>query len=165
MSTKIYDAYKFTHDYSMYELSHIFDGLRTEIKDICNRDILQKVIAETLYFYNFKQAHGDSDVAKAVADTDPQTQTNSNTDNHYNRYTHGIWKAVQEDKWTTVYVNVYWHIIDEISRGAKSPFRCDYDYRCMVCFQKKRTIQAMGCRLQQDDSGKMQTYHRFPRVL
>ena len=79
MSTKIYDAYKFTHDYSMYELSHIFDGLRTEIKDICNRDILQKVIVETLYFYNFKQAHGDSDVAKAVADTDPQTQTNSNT--------------------------------------------------------------------------------------
>ena len=132
MSTKIYDAYKFTHDYSMYELSHIFDGLRTEIKDICNRDILQKVIAETLYFYNFKQAHGDSDVAKAVADTDPQTQTNSNTDNHYNRYTHGIWKAVQEDKWTTVYVNVYWHIIDEISRGAKSPFRCDYDYRCIL---------------------------------
>lgn len=34
MSTKIYDAYKFTHNYSMYELSQTFDNLRTEIKEI-----------------------------------------------------------------------------------------------------------------------------------
>lgn len=131
MSTKIYDAYKFTHDYSMYELSCIFDGLRAEIKDICNRDILQKVIAETLYFYNFKQFHDDSDVAKAVANTDPQTHPDSDS-NHCNRYMHDIWKAVQKDKWTTVYINVYWHIIDEISKGSKSSFRYDYDYRCML---------------------------------
>ena len=121
MSKKIYDAYKFTHDYSTYELSCIFDGLRAEIKDICNRDILQKVIAETLYFYNFKQFHDDSDVAKAVANTDPQTHPDSDS-NHCNRYMHAIWKAVQKDKWATVYINVYRHIIDEI----------DYDYRCIL---------------------------------
>lgn len=120
MSTKIYDAYKFTHNYSMYELSHIFDGLRTEIKDICNRDILQKVIAKTLYFYNFKQANGDNRVAEMVAKTD-------------NRYMHGVWKAVQEDKWRMVYVDVYMYIIDEISKCAKfSPFRSCYDYRCKL---------------------------------
>lgn len=51
MSTKIYDAYKFTHNYSMYELSQIFDGLRTEIKDICDRDILQTVITKKHYTF------------------------------------------------------------------------------------------------------------------
>ena len=70
MSTKIYDAYKFTHNYSMYELSQIFDGLRTEIKDICDRDILQTVITKTLYFYNFKQVNGNDCVAEMVAKTD-----------------------------------------------------------------------------------------------
>ena len=120
MSTKIYDAYKFTHNYSMYELSQIFDGLRTEIKDICDRDILQTVITKTLYFYNFKQVNGNDCVAEMVAKTD-------------NRYMHGVWKAVQEDKWRMVYVDVYMHIIDEISKCAKfSPFRSCYDYRCKL---------------------------------
>lgn len=128
MSTKIYDAYKFTHNYSMYELSQIFDGLRTEIKDICDRDILQKVIAKTLYFYNFKQANGDDRVAEMVANTDHQN--NQNADNHY---IHGIWKAVQEGKWQSVYIGIYMHIIDEISKCAKfSPFRSCYDYRCKL---------------------------------
>lgn len=88
MSTKIYDAYKFTHDYSMYELSQTFDKLRTEIKEICNRDILQKVIAKTLYFYNFKQANGDVLVAEMVKSTDPKNNPDSQ-----NRYIHNIWKA------------------------------------------------------------------------
>lgn len=127
MSTKIYDAYKFTHDYSMYELSHIFDDLRTEIKDICNRDILQKVIAETLYFYNFKQVNGDASVAKMVMDTDPK-----NNSDEYNRYIHRIWKAVQADKWTAVYIDVYMRMIDEISKNAKLLSRWYYDYRCIL---------------------------------
>lgn len=127
MSTKIYDAYKFTHNYSMYELSQIFDGLRTEIEDICNRDILQKVIAKTLYFYNFKQANGDDRVAEMVANTDHQN--NQNADNHY---IHGIWKAVQEGKWQSVYIGVYMYIIDEISKSAKSQFGGYYDYHCTL---------------------------------
>lgn len=130
MSTKIYDAYKFTHDYSMYELSQTFDKLRTEIKEICDRDILQKVIAKTLYFYNFKQVNGDVLVAEMVTSTDPKNHPD--TDNHYNRYIHDIWKAVQEDRWATVYVDVYFHVIDEISKAAKSPFRSDYDYKCVL---------------------------------
>lgn len=127
MSTKIYDAYKLTHDYSMYELSEIFDGLRTEIKEICNRDILQKVIAKTLHFYNFKQVNGDVLVAEMVTSTDPKVNPNPK-----NRYIHSIWKAVQEDKWATVYIDVYMQILDEISKDAKSPFRGDYDYRCTL---------------------------------
>lgn len=127
MSTKIYDAYKFTHNYSIYELSQTFDNLRTEIKEICDRDILQKVIAKTLYFYNFKQAHRDVLVAEMVVSTDPKNHPDTQ-----NRYIHSIWKAVQEDRWNTVYVDVYFHIIDEISKAAKSPFRGDYDYKCVL---------------------------------
>lgn len=119
MSTKIYDAYKFTHNYSMYELSQIFDGLRTEIKDICDRDILQTVITKTLYFYNFKQVNGNDCVAEMVAKTD-------------NRYMHGVWKAVQEDQWQMVYIDVYTYIIDEISKRAKSQFGGYYDYHCTL---------------------------------
>lgn len=127
MSTKIYNAYKFTHNYSMYELNQIFDSLRTEIKEICNRDILQKVIEKTLYFYNFKQTNGDVLVNEMVVNTDPKNNPDSK-----DCYIHSIWKAVQEDKWAAVYGDVYMRIIDEISKDAKSPFRGNYDYRCTL---------------------------------
>lgn len=127
MSTKIYDAYKFTHNYSMFELSQVFDNLRMEIKDICNRDILQKVIKKTLYFYNFKQVNGNVLVDEMVTNTDPKNNPDSK-----DRYIHSIWKAVQEDKWAAVYIDVYMQIIDKISKDAKSPFRGGYDYRCTL---------------------------------
>ena len=64
--------------------------------------------------------NGNDCVAEMVAKTD-------------NRYMHGVWKAVQEDKWRMVYVDVYMHIIDEINKCAKfSPFRSCYDYRCKL---------------------------------
>ena len=111
----------------MFELSQVFDSLRMEIKDICNRDILQKVIKKTLYFYNFKQVNGDVLIDEMVINTDPKNSPDSK-----DRYIHSIWKAVQEDKWAAVYIDVYMQIIDKISKDAKSPFRDDYDYRCTL---------------------------------
>ena len=125
MSTKIYDAYKFKINYTQYELSRKLDDLRAEIKAICDRDILSRVIRKTLQYYHLKQFCGDSLISKMIITSD-SCKTDRDT-----LYTNRIREATLKEDWYSVYIENYMHIIDKISESAKSSFRCGY-YRCTL---------------------------------
>ena len=65
MSTKIYDAYRLIGEYDLYSLNSIFDKLKKGVSEICNQIILDYAVKQTLYFYNFKQLHGEKGVILA----------------------------------------------------------------------------------------------------
>lgn len=160
MSTKILNAYQLTHNYSMYELNQIIDKFRKEIKDICNRDILQSVIESTLYFYNFKQVYGDEMVAETVAHYDPKNKPDSN------REVYNCWKAVQNDDWRAVFLNVYFGRIDDIRKDSDSPFSgiCDYSSVLQIIPTKTKLLAMYfgNYKIQQylvDQPDFLQDYH------
>lgn len=122
MSLKIYNAYKLKNEYNLFELNQKFDTLRAEINAICIKDILSRVIRETLYFYHFKQIHDDKVIANVSKKCSGKDML----------YMKRIWNAALDNDWFCVYVETYMHLIDEISKSAKSPFMDNYDYRCIL---------------------------------
>lgn len=60
MSLKIYDAYIINiPSPNIYNLQQIFDNLRTEITNATMASIQKKIVKKCLYYYYFKQLHGN----------------------------------------------------------------------------------------------------------
>ena len=105
MSTKIYDAYRLIGEYDLYSLNSIFDKLKKGVSEICNQIILDYAVKQTLYFYNFKQLHGEKGIKKMIDKTSEKKNMCC------------IWKNVAEDNWQSVYVYVYLDILDNIKES------------------------------------------------
>ena len=70
MSLKIYDAYIINiPSPNIYNLQQIFDNLRTEITNATMASIQKKIVKKCLYYYYFKQLHGNMLVEQMLQQT------------------------------------------------------------------------------------------------
>lgn len=109
MSTKIYDAYVLKDTYNLSTLNDFLIKLRKEVTTLCEQKIFDQIIRKTLYYYNFKQLHGDSVVESMI----------EQTDNDDNRAQCDIWKYVLKNQWNSVYITTYFRQLDSIADKKK----------------------------------------------
>lgn len=76
MSTKIYDAYALKDEYNLFTLNDFLVKLRKDVTELCEQKIFDRIVRKTLYYYNFKQLHGNSVVESMIRQTDNDDQRN-----------------------------------------------------------------------------------------
>ncbi len=110
MSLKIYDAYIINiPSPNIYNLQQIFDNLRTEITNATMASIQKKIVKKCLYYYYFKQLHGNMLVEQMLQ----QTAITSTTDEEI----HKIWETVKTDKYAELYDLIRQRMLNKIKNS------------------------------------------------
>lgn len=108
MSLKIYDAYIINiPSPNIYNLQQIFDNLRTEITNATMASIQKKIVKKCLYYYYFKQLHGNMLVEQMLQ----QTAITSTADVEI----HKIWETVKTDKYAELYDLIRQRILSQVT--------------------------------------------------
>lgn len=114
MSTKIYDAYALKDEYNLFTLNDFLVKLRKDVTELCEQKIFDRIVRKTLYYYNFKQLHGNSVVKSMIRQTDNDDQRNQSE----------IWKHILANEWNSVYINTYFRQLESITDTRK--FICNF---------------------------------------
>lgn len=110
MSLKIYDAYIINiPSPNIYNLQQIFDNLRTEITNATMASIQKKIVKKCLYYYYFKQLHGNMLVEQMLQ----QTAITSTADVEI----HKIWETVKTDKYAELYDLIRQRMLNKIKNS------------------------------------------------
>lgn len=86
--------------------------LRKEVTKICEQKIFDRVVRQTLYYYNFNQLHGSDAVQSMIERTSQSKKTKDCCE---------IWKSTLHNDWYDVYLKNYSKIL--ISAASKDNFR------------------------------------------
>lgn len=112
MSTSIYSGYKLNGNYDFVSLNNFLMKLRKEVTKICEQKIFDRVVRQTLYYYNFNQLHGSDAVQSMIERTSQSKKTKDRCE---------IWKSTLHNDWYDVYLKNYSKIL--ISAASKDNFR------------------------------------------
>lgn len=112
MSTTIYNGYKLNSNYDLVGLNDFLTKLRKEVTKVCEQEIFDRVVRQTLYYYNFKQLHGSDAVQSMIERTSQSEKTKDRCE---------IWKSTLHNDWYDVYLKNYSKIL--ISATSKDNFR------------------------------------------
>lgn len=112
MSTSIYSGYKLNGNYDFVSLNNFLMKLQKEVTKICEQKIFDRVVRQTLYYYNFNQLHGSDAVQSMIERTSQSKKTKDRCE---------IWKSTLHNDWYDVYLKNYSKIL--ISAASKDNFR------------------------------------------
>lgn len=102
MSTSIYSGYKLNGNYDFVSLNNFLMKLRKEVTKICEQKIFDRVVRQTLYYYNFNQLHGSDAVQSMIERTSQSKKTKDRCE---------IWKSTLHNDWYDVYLKNYSKIL------------------------------------------------------
>lgn len=111
MSTTIYNGYKLNSNYNLVGLNDFLTKLRKEVTKVCEQEIFDRVVRQTLYYYNFKQLYGSDAVQSMIEQTSQTEKTKERCE---------IWKSTLHNDWYDVYLKNYFKIL---SAASKDNFR------------------------------------------
>lgn len=131
MSLKIYNAYTINiPNTNLYSLQQIFDKLRTEITDATTASIQKKIVKKCLYYYYFKQLHGNILVEQMLQ----QTAITNNTGVEI----HKIWEAVKTNNYTELYNLTRQRILTQIRNSNDN--NINYDAKLQIVPLKNKIL-------------------------
>ena len=126
MSTKIYDAYILSKNYSLFNLNGLMDSIKKEIHPVGARMIKSLIVKDFLYRYYNLQLHGKEAIENLIATIDNKSKA-SREEKH-------LWGILLKENWDLLYFYIGMNILDKIKDTCKAHtiLNSDYDFRCKL---------------------------------